>query len=118
MALVRMVRGGRYRVAPGSQDIRGWRLFDQEGAPAGTVAGLLFDPDALRVRSAIVDTGTRRVVVPIGLIEARRGAREAVVRGHTVATLAMIAPYDEAAHEDDAPPRGGLWSLFGPWRAS
>lgn len=111
MALRRMVRGGRWRVAPGSPDIRGWRLFDVEGAKAGVVGGLLFDDDDRRVRQAIVDLWEKRVLVPVSLIDARPDRREAVIRGYTLGSLLALDPYRDEDYEADAI-ASTMWSLL------
>lgn len=41
---------GRYKVAEGDSDVRGWDVFDREGVRIGTVDDLLVEPAAEQVR--------------------------------------------------------------------
>ncbi|MFA1773597.1 DUF2382 domain-containing protein [Rufibacter glacialis] len=65
-----------FSVAKGEEDIRGWKVSDRQGNLLGNVKELLCDPQARKVRYAVVDlTGNalnldpRPVLVPIGLAQ-------------------------------------------------
>lgn len=99
MALRRLRRDGPYRVARGSADIRGWRVYDDAGEKLGVIGGLLYEPSALRVRFAIVDTWERQVAVPIADLDLDEDAKVVMARGYSDARLLKLPEYSDAAIE-------------------
>lgn len=101
MTLRRLERSADFQVADGSTDIRGWPLYDVSGDKVGRIDGLLFDPEALEVRYAIVDVwdhrDMRRVLVPVGQIEIDDSQRRVVSPLHDRSRLMGLQEYDERA---------------------
>ncbi len=93
MALRRLQREGPYRVARGSADVQGWRVYDAAGEKLGVIAGLLFEPAALKVRFAIVACWGRQVALPVTDLELDEDARVALARGYDAARLAALPAY-------------------------
>jgi hypothetical protein len=58
------------RVAEGEPDIREWPLIDANGSRAGAIRDLIVDPEAGKVRYAVValEPAGRQVLVPVGYL--------------------------------------------------
>lgn len=112
MALLRLHKDGPYRVARGSADIRGWRVYDRAGEKLGEIAGLLFEPAALKVRFAIVELWDRQVAVPVADLDLDTDAQVVLAPGYDLPRLLALPRYsDEAiasyvAREADDGPHG------------
>lgn len=91
----------QFRLAEGTPDVRGWTVFGADGERAGTVADLLVDPVALRIRYLVVDLADdlfalrddRHVLVPTEAVELRERGRDVWVRTHTARELATLPAY-------------------------
>lgn len=57
-----------YRVARGEPDIRGWELAGFGESSLGRIADLVVDQDEEKVRYAVVATGVRQVLLPVGFL--------------------------------------------------
>lgn len=69
--LVRLSDLDDFRIAEGEPDIRGWPLITRDRANVGTVTDLVIQPEAKKVRYAVVDLepGPRPTLIPIGYLE-------------------------------------------------
>lgn len=85
-----------YQVAAGETDIRGWPLRDRAGLHCGTVSDLIVDPEAGKVRYALVrrEDDSIMIPVPVGFLRIDEG--EGVVRtpALTRADIESIPTYD------------------------
>ena len=68
MRNARLTELPEYHVARGDTDIRGWRLFDRTGHPAGVIEDLIVDTDSCRVCEVLVDLDGHDRLVPVGAI--------------------------------------------------
>ena len=94
--LVRLSDLGKWDVAEGEPDIRGWEVRTIGGRELGKVSELLIDPDAGEVVMIDVDLtpSHQHALVPMRIIEIDRGRR--VVRMDS----ADLTPAEQAAVED------------------
>jgi len=94
--LVRLSDLGKWDVAEGEPDIRGWEVRTIGGRDLGKVTELLVDPDAGEVVMIDVDLtpGHQHALVPLRIIEIDRGRR--VVRMDS----SDLTPAEQAAVED------------------
>ena len=91
----------RFQLAEGTPDVRGWTVFGADDERAGTVADLLVDHAALRIRYLVVDLADdlfllrddRHVPVPTEAVELRERGRDVWVRTHTAKELAELPAY-------------------------
>lgn len=90
-----------YRVAAGEADIQGWSLHDRNDTPCGTIADLLVDPEAEKVRYVLLRRGEDSVLTPIPVGFLRIDQGEGVVRtpALTNTDIEAIPPY-HAGHFD------------------
>ena len=88
-----------FQVAPGSADIRGWKVVGAEGAKVGTVEDLLVDTAANKVRYLEVDVesagvaGAERALLPVGLAIIDREDKIVFVPEIGTATIGQLPPY-------------------------
>jgi hypothetical protein len=94
--LARLSDLGKWDVAEGEPDIRGWEVRTIGGRELGKVSELLVDPDAGEVVMIDVDLtpSHQHALVPLRIIEIDRGRR--VVRMDS----ADLSPAEQAAVED------------------
>ena len=94
--LARLSDLGKWDVAEGEPDIRGWEVRTIGGRELGKVSELLIDPDAGEVVMIDVDLtpSHQHALVPLRIIEIDRGRR--VVRMDS----ADLTPAEQAAVED------------------
>jgi hypothetical protein len=88
-SLVRLREAGRYKVADGDPDIRGWEVKTTDGRKVGIVDDLIIDTRAMRARHVEVKADRnllgigaddRYFLVPIGAACLDANANEVVVR--------------------------------------
>lgn len=86
-----------FEVAAGETDIRGWPLVDANDRRAGIVEDLLFDPDAEKVRYALLrpqdDQTGAMIPVPVGLLEIEESDQEVHVPTLTHDDLRALPRY-------------------------
>lgn len=83
-----------YHVAPGDTDIRGWRLHDRTGQPAGVIEDLIVDTEARRVSEVLVDLNGHDRLIPIGAVALDEARQTATVQ----MTLDELTRMPEAPH--------------------
>jgi hypothetical protein len=89
-----------FHIADGEPDIRGWRVLDGHGEPAGRVDELLVDGEAERVRYAVVtpeEGRGRQVAIPVGYLQIDPSAHDVHTPALTKGDLAALPPYHPGA---------------------
>ena len=94
-----------FRLEKGAPDLKGWNVFGSDGERAGTVAQLLVDPTALKIRYLDVDLhddlfalkDDRHVLVPLEMVELKERSSDAWVIGLTTADVARLPAYPGGA---------------------
>jgi uncharacterized protein (TIGR02271 family) len=93
-----------YRIEPGDPDPRGWTVVGTDDHPIGTVADLLVDTSAMKVRQLLVDTASDRedehslVSIDVSEIDVRPGERQVLARGYAGQTFDVSAHRYEGAY--------------------
>ena len=83
-----------YTVARNEHDVRGWQVVDANGETIGPVTDLIFDPEAERVRYAVVRVGQDGLrLLPIGYVEINAGREQLVMPGLTQADLKALRKF-------------------------
>lgn len=90
-----------FRIESGAPDLRGWNVFGADGERLGTVAGLLVDPAALKVRYLEVDLhddlflarDDRHVLVPIDQVDLKERGQDVWVKELTARDVARFPAY-------------------------
>lgn len=91
-----------YEISRGEPDIRGWPLIDAEDRVAGEIEDLIIDPEAGKVRYALVEGGEGPIPIPVGYLEV--DLSEEVVRspGLESTDLEVVPAYEEASFDREA----------------
>jgi photosynthetic reaction center H subunit len=87
-----------FQVAPGSPDIRGWKVVGAEGEKVGTVEDFLVDTTAQKVRYLELDieaagAAAGRTLLPVGLAIVDREDKIVFVPEIGAATIGRLPPY-------------------------
>ncbi|MDB4951258.1 MAG: hypothetical protein JWM27_3907 [Gemmatimonadetes bacterium] len=90
-----------FRLTGDSPDLTGWNVFGADGERAGTVAGMLVDPEAKTVRYLAVKLAEdlfrlrdeRMVVVPTERVDLRERGSDVWLHGLTAHALAQLPAY-------------------------
>lgn len=94
MRNARLTELPEYQVARGDTDIRGWRLHDRTGHPAGVIEDLIVDTDSCRVTEVLVDLDGHDRLIPVGAITLDERHQSATVN----VTLDELTRMPEAPH--------------------
>jgi photosynthetic reaction center H subunit len=87
-----------FEIAPGSPDIRGWKIVGAEGTKIGTVQDLLVDLAAKKVRYLEIDVvedikGIERTLLPVGLAIIDREDKIVFIPEVSATTLGRLPAY-------------------------
>jgi photosynthetic reaction center H subunit len=122
-----------FKLAKGAPNLHGWTVYGGDNEKVGTVAGMLVDPVAMKIRYLDVDVDDdlfdlrddRHVLVPIEHVELRERNEDAWVAGLDSRGIAALPAYtggaadpfveDEVARAFGGGPNGGT-GLFQPAR--
>jgi len=98
--LKRLSEDHDYEVAHDEPDIRGWKVTTANGQSIGTVADLIIDSSAMKVRQIEVslDGSSRdqRALIPIEAADLDRGANAVVIHGMTLEQIRTLPAYGSA----------------------
>jgi sporulation protein YlmC with PRC-barrel domain len=94
-----------FRLSKGAPDVRGWNVFGADGERIGTVAELLVDPAAMKIRYLDVDLlddlfklqEDRHVLVPLEAVDLRERGRDVWIRDLRAADVAQLPAYTGGA---------------------
>lgn len=94
-----------FKLGSGAPDPRGWNVFGADGERVGTVAQMLVDPAALKVRYLDVDVlddlfllkDDRHVLVPLEHVDLKERGNDVWVRRLTAAETARLPGYTGGA---------------------
>lgn len=94
-----------FRLGKGEPDIRGWNVFGADGERVGTVAELLVDPAALKIRYLDVDVHEdlftlkedRHVLIPLEQVELRDRGNDVWIRHLPAEAVARMPAYGGGA---------------------
>ena len=94
-----------FKLGPAAPDPRGWNVFGSDGERVGTVAQMLVDPAALKVRYLDVDVlddlfllkDDRHVLVPLEHVDLKERGNDVWVRRLTAAETARLPAYGGGA---------------------
>lgn len=81
-----------FKLAEGEPDVRGWPVIGSDRETAGTVADLVFDAVALKVRYLVVERAHDQLLLPIGYVDFDNGAAHAP--GLTAADTAALPKFE------------------------
>ena len=101
---LRRLSDADYEVAPGEHDVRGWHVIAVNDQPIGTVADLVIDPGAGKVRYLEVDVDRkvfqlerdRRVLIPIGSAQLEPKEKRVFLSGMSRAAVSKLPEYTGA----------------------
>src|SRR5215213_7932242 len=94
-----------FRLAKGAPNLHGWTVYGGDNEKVGTVAGMLVDPVAMKIRYLDVDIDEdlfhlrddRHVLVPIEAVELRERSEDAWVAGLDSRGIAGLPAYTGGA---------------------
>jgi hypothetical protein len=94
-----------FRLPKGAPDVTGWTVFAGDNERVGTVAGMLVDPVALRIRYLAVDLADdlfhlkedRHVLIPLEAVELRERGQDVWVKDITSERIASLPAYTGGA---------------------
>src|SRR5262249_39732401 len=104
--LIQLSRRPDLRVVSGEADPRRWTVADRAGTVRGTVADLLVDLAAMKVRYVVcelaADDGDNRcVLVPVEFLRLDQGAAAGVMPAFSVELMAALPTYSGAPPDSD-----------------
>lgn len=67
--LTRLQDAPDYQLAEGEPDVRGWKVFDSDCKPRGTIETLILDTDANEIRYLSVTGDGGKRMVPVGMVD-------------------------------------------------
>lgn len=89
-----------FEISEGQDDIRNWRVSDEQGKKIGKVADLLFDTQSDKVRYIILDLednelnlDRRKVLIPIGIARLHAEDDDVVLPGVAASQLNTLPDY-------------------------
>ena len=92
-----------YTIEKGDPDPRGYSVVGSDGHRIGTVADLLVDTTAMKVRQLIVDVnsdddarGGSLIALDVNSVDVRNGTRDVLARGHAGAAFDMSSAQRDA----------------------
>jgi sporulation protein YlmC with PRC-barrel domain len=97
------LRDSQLALADPREDIRGWRVVDENGHEIGRVDDLAVDAEERRVRFLLVDTGSlrmlgaRTLLIPVAVVDC---ADDEVRVRHIVAGVGAAPAYDPELIDD------------------
>jgi len=94
-----------FKLSKGEPDLRGWNVFGADGERVGTVAELLVDPAAMKIRYLDVDLlddlfklqEDRHVLVPLDAVDLRERGQDVWIRDLRAADVAQLPAYTGGA---------------------
>jgi sporulation protein YlmC with PRC-barrel domain len=94
-----------FRLPKGAPDVTGWTVFAGDNERVGTVAGMLVDPVAMKIRYLAVDLADdlfnlkedRHVLIPLESVELRERGQDVWVRDIGSAEIATLPAYTGGA---------------------
>jgi sporulation protein YlmC with PRC-barrel domain len=94
-----------FKVAKDEPDVRKWNVFGSDGERAGTVAEMMVDPAAMKIRYLDVDVADdlfrlkedRHVLIPLERVELRERGKDVWVRDLTSRQIAKLPAYTGGA---------------------
>lgn len=99
--IVPLAQARDFRLARGAPNPRGWTAFAGDNERVGTVADLLVDPVAMKVRFLSVDLADdlftlredRHVLVPMEVVELRERGEDVWIQGATASQISALPAY-------------------------
>lgn len=99
--IVPLAQARDFRLARGAPNLRGWTVFAGDNERVGTVADMLVDPVAMKIRFIAVDLADdlfnlredRHVLVPMERVELRERGEDVWVQQTTARAVAALPAY-------------------------
>ena len=103
--IVPLAQARDFRLARGAPNPRGWTVFAGDNERVGTVADMLVDPVAMKVRFISVDLADdlftlredRHVLVPMEVVELRERGEDAWIQGASAREISVLPAYTGGA---------------------
>jgi sporulation protein YlmC with PRC-barrel domain len=103
--IVPMREARDFKLSKGDPDPRGWNVFGADGERVGTVADLLVDPAALKIRYLDVDLADdlfklkedRHILIPTEAVDLRERGKDVWIHGLNSEEVARLPAYNGGA---------------------
>lgn len=80
--LTRLQDAPNYQLAEGEPDVRGWKVFEANCTPRGSIDSLILDTEADEIRYLSVTSDGKKRMVPVGMVDIDEADRQILLKSN------------------------------------